>query len=563
MEIHVEIPAADRSKLYDSILQDSHPDMKYVAMLAFAGLIALFGLLQNSTAVIIGAMLISPLMNPILSAALALLLGDGKMGRESSHVLGLSIGGVILITWVIAWLSPLKEVTPEILARTNPNLLDLFIAIFSGLAGTLALRGGSTSMTIIPGVAIAVAVVPPLAVVGYSLSTRQWAMAGGAFLLFMTNLVAIIMSAALVFRLFGFRAHEAAEKGHLKLKYRAAISFLVLVILAVPLIHTLRKGVSQIRTRREISGVLNRVFTTDHSSVADISQTWRDGKLWVRTTIRTTRYFDTSETQRAEDDLRGRFGPDTKLDLDQILVAQGGLSPQQAARLGNVITGGVVRPVPGTEEAPYDLKASQLKLISHLQTQVDDVLAGTPIKRTAPLLVEIGTNQPIIFSLQLASPEPLVKQTVTLLGAQLGSKTSSPVRLQGEAEIQGADYRLAAGLPDARSRLSEKDRQAIGKLVALVRSRPDLQLRVLVASSQPLAQAVQDTTPWRQIRTLIARGRLEASQWSMKASPANEQAGLTTPGGVKPAASPAAATKNESNIPRVALQCQFTVIQTF
>jgi hypothetical protein len=223
----------------------------------------------------------------------------------------------------------------------------------------------------------------------------------------------------------------------------------------------------------------------------------------------------------------------------------------------------VVRPVPGTEEAPFDLKANQLKLISHVQTQVDDALAGTPIKRAAPLRVEIGIEQPLVFSLQLISPEPLERQTLSLLSAQLASKLTAPVRLQGEAKILGTNYRLAAALPEARSRLSEKDQQAIGKLVALVRSRPDLRLRVLVASRQPLVQALQDTPIWRQIRTLIARGHLEASQWSMEASPAREQAGLSTPGETKPAASPAAATKNETDMAHVALECEFTVVQTF
>ena len=111
-------------------------------------------------------------MNPILSAALALLLGDGSLGRKSAAILALSIAGVIGITWLVAWLSPLKQATPQIVARTDPNLLDLFIAFLSGLAGTLALRGSSASLTIIPGVAIAVAVVPPLAVTGYGLSSR-------------------------------------------------------------------------------------------------------------------------------------------------------------------------------------------------------------------------------------------------------------------------------------------------------------------------------------------------------------------------------------------------------
>lgn len=183
--IELRASTEQRNEIYTSILDSSHIDIEYGALLILAGLIALFGLLENSAAVIIGAMLISPLMNPILSAALALLallLGDGNLGRRSATVLAVSIGGVIAITWFVASLTPLKQATPEILARTAPNLLDLFIAFLSGLAGTLALRGGSVAMTILPGVAIAVAVVPPLSVVGYGLSTHQGSIAGGAFL---------------------------------------------------------------------------------------------------------------------------------------------------------------------------------------------------------------------------------------------------------------------------------------------------------------------------------------------------------------------------------------------
>ena len=247
--LKMEITESAREKIYQSVLDSSHLDLEYVAMLAFAGLIALFGLLQNSVAVIIGAMLISPLMNPVLAAALALILGDWSLGRRAASVLAWSIGGVIALTWLVAWLTPLKQVTPEILARTNPNLLDLLVAVLAGLAGTLALRGGPVSMTIIPGVAIAVAVIPPLAVVGFSLSGRHGSMAWGGFLLFVTNLVSIMISAAVVFRLMGFAPHEDTQEGRAKLRKRMAASALVLIILAVPLMQTLRRAVNQIGLR--------------------------------------------------------------------------------------------------------------------------------------------------------------------------------------------------------------------------------------------------------------------------------------------------------------------------
>ena len=111
-----------RQGVYKTVLDSSHIDIQYAALLILAGLIALFGLLENSAAVIIGAMLISPLMNPVLSATLALLLGDGILGKRSATVLGLSIAGVIGVTWFAASFTPLKQATPEILARTAPNL---------------------------------------------------------------------------------------------------------------------------------------------------------------------------------------------------------------------------------------------------------------------------------------------------------------------------------------------------------------------------------------------------------------------------------------------------------
>ena len=109
-------------------------DAVYFAMMIFACLIALMGLLLNSPAVIIGAMLISPLMGPILACGLALTTAEWSLGKKSVRNLVLSVVEVVLIATIATHLSPLREATPEILARTNPNLMDLLIAFFSGLA---------------------------------------------------------------------------------------------------------------------------------------------------------------------------------------------------------------------------------------------------------------------------------------------------------------------------------------------------------------------------------------------------------------------------------------------
>ncbi|MBZ5516389.1 MAG: TIGR00341 family protein [Acidobacteriia bacterium] len=513
------LPASERDKLYQRILESSLIDPEYLTMLLLAGLLALFGLLQNSVAVIIGAMLISPLMDPILAAALALLTGDAKLGRKTAVVLGLSIGAVMAITAIVAWLVPLKEVTPEILARTNPNLLDLFIAFLSGLAGTLALRAGSTSYTILPGVAIAVAVVPPLAVVGYSLSTRHGAMAWGGFLLFITNLVSIMLSAALVFHLMGFRPRESTEEGQLKLRKRLAISALVLAVLAVPLVQTLRNAVGQIQTRSGIESVLNRAFRTKHSSVTDLAFSRRDGTLNIHATIRTTEYFEDKTIAAVQEDLRREFGSTARLEVDQLLVTQGGLSPQQVARLRDFISGRMVEPV--QKEPPFDLRATEERLISHLQAQLDEVLAGTRVQRALPLRAELGGAGPLRLSLVLTSPEPLEPQTVKLLAAQLSQKFSVPVALSGQVKFAGPDFRGNLQLESPRRAFGADERKVVGGLAGRVLAHPGLRLRTSVPFPPSLPEADRVTIE-KRIERLVTASGLRPEQWTLERVPAAE-----------------------------------------
>src|SRR5512146_1350819 len=245
--------------VYQEAYEGRQFDAVYFAMLIFACLIALMGLLINSPAVIIGAMLISPLMGPILSCGLALTLADWDLGKKGFRNVVFSVVEVLLITALAASLSPLKDATPEILARSNPNLMDLLIAFFSGVAGSIALTSKSKSgLTIIPGVAIATAVMPPLATTGYGIATAQWQIARGSFMLFFTNLVAIVISADLVFFLAGFRPQNrlAQDKSPGLLRARGLIAFAILVVISIPLIRTLAQAAQQARVRKQIQSVL-------------------------------------------------------------------------------------------------------------------------------------------------------------------------------------------------------------------------------------------------------------------------------------------------------------------
>jgi uncharacterized hydrophobic protein (TIGR00271 family) len=558
--LKMELTESAREKIYQSVLDSSNLDLEYVAMLAFAGLIALFGLLQNSVAVIIGAMLISPLMNPVLAAALALILGDWSLGRRAASVLAWSIGGVIALTWLVAWLTPLKQVTPEILARTNPNLLDMLVAVLAGLAGTLALRGGPVSMTIIPGVAIAVAVIPPLAVVGFSLSGQHGAMAWGGFLLFVTNLVSIMISAAVVFRLMGFAPHEDTQEGRAKLHKRMAVSALVLIILAVPLMQTLRRAVNQIGLRSEVEGVIEGVFKTGHSTIADLSYTEEGKNLQVNVTLRTTQYFETRQIEAAQEALRKRFGSDAQLMVDQVLVTQGGLSAEQMARIKDFISGAVVKPV--AKEEPFDLKATHERITGYLQKQVDEALMGTSIRCTGPVQARLGTSSPLVLSLQLAASEPLEGQTVMLLASQLSTKVASPVEVHGVVELEGSNYTMALELPDTQRGLGRQDRLKLTELVAMLLKRPDLHLRASLSTKDTDIEALKASRLWREVHDVLSRSRLKASQWSMQSTPIPAAATVEA----MPSAGAPAVPKAQGSAPPAShepVRCNFSVFQDF
>lgn len=555
------LSARERDALYQRVLEASRLDPEFLTMLGLSALIALLGLLQNSTAVIIGAMLISPLMDPILAAALALVLGDWRLGRKTAIILGLSIIGAIVLTVLIASLIPLRQATPEILARTNPNLLDLFIAFLSGLAGTLALRSGSAGLMIIPGVAIAVAVIPPLAVAGYAISSGQAAMAGGAFLLFVTNLVAIIISAAIVFILVGFRPHKADEKGHLKLRYRIAISAVVLAVLSIPLVQTLRRAVGQVRIRSDVVRILDSAFATENSSVDDLRITQRGGQLQVRATVRTTEYFNQQQIFGAEERLRGAFGPQTRLEVEQILVAHGGLSPQQISRIRNFITGGAMQPAAAPEETTLDTRAVQDRLLGHFQKQFDEVLAGSPIRRLGGLRAEIG-GRPVTFHAELAAPEPLEPQTLTLLASQLSSRLTFPVQLKGNVELQGADYVLAIGRPDEGQGLGEPGRQAIRQLARLVRARPDLRLHVTFSLVDRNGEAAEEKPVlWRQIEATLAQSGLGPEKVTFETI--RHEPGAILPWPPPGVTVPAPTSAPAAPPPPAVVRAEFKVIQEF
>jgi uncharacterized hydrophobic protein (TIGR00271 family) len=215
-----------KPRVYENVFHSSDfTSLSYILELVFSAGIATLGLVLNSPAVVIGAMLISPLMGPIMGAGLGLAASDVYLSAKSVAGLLASILTAILFSSTLVWLLPFHVATSEILARTQPNLLDLGVALLSGLAGSVVVcRGGEGGgITAMPGVAIAVALMPPLCTVGYGVGSGfDTAIMAGAGLLFLTNLVAITASSFVVFYVVRMDSPDVREPIHTALEQAAS-----------------------------------------------------------------------------------------------------------------------------------------------------------------------------------------------------------------------------------------------------------------------------------------------------------------------------------------------------
>lgn len=284
----------------------------YGFMLFAACGIAALGLLQSSVAVVIGAMLISPLMGPILSMGLALARVEPRAFKTAAITLGVGAGLSILASTLIVWAAPLKDVTPEILARTRPTLLDLAVALLSGLVGaylTITRKGGA-----IAGVAIATALMPPLAVVGYGLATGAWSVAGGAALLFLTNVVAILAAVFAVARFFGFRPTRRRGAA-----WEVPALIVATILLCVPLGLSLRSIVLEARETNRVRGAIEHTFAGAQPHITDL-QVRSDGRgpSSVQCVVVTRRYVPNA----AEVVAKG-LGAGARVNIEQVITASG------------------------------------------------------------------------------------------------------------------------------------------------------------------------------------------------------------------------------------------------
>lgn len=308
-----------RRAIIEEISFGSDPRPSFYLLLIASALIASFGLVANSTAVIIGAMVVSPLMTPILGISLALVRSDSKLlGRALvAELLGIVLA--ISVSTLFGLIPLAIEPTSEMLLRTQPNLLDLLVAVFAGFAGAYAMVDERISPAL-PGVAIATAIVPPLSNIGLCISLGSYEGAVGSSLLFIANFFSILVVASIVFVAAGLekRAQDVSRMSYVKRFGIAVVGFLAV---AVFLTQSLEQIIEIRDTKLTITRSLKKEFKNlfNVSLKEEIHHKEKD-KLYVLATVQTPRTLTPIQVKNIQTSMSEQINMPVELVIRNILA---------------------------------------------------------------------------------------------------------------------------------------------------------------------------------------------------------------------------------------------------
>jgi len=339
-----------RASVQLRLRDDSSPDFDFFLLVLLSSVIATLGLLIDSPATIIGAMLVAPLMSPIIGLGMGSIRGDDKLLRDAaSALLRGGVLSVIMATLLTLWniYMPFIDLRAsalpnEVMSRTQPSPIDLAIALAGGLAAAFAFAMPNISAAL-PGVAIATALMPPLCAVGIGLAFARWDVAGGAFLLFITNAVTIAFAAMLVFVALGFSPRSVEKAGRFgRIPRSLVISALVTALLLGPLSFLSVQFVREANAAREQAAqrsliesiIAEEVSQINSSELVEWKWTDHDNIINIDITIRTPSSLYHHQTLELRNAVAARLNdenlikPDNEVQLiiNQIIYAQ--LDPQ-------------------------------------------------------------------------------------------------------------------------------------------------------------------------------------------------------------------------------------------
>ncbi|MCJ8328749.1 MAG: TIGR00341 family protein [Lentisphaeria bacterium] len=317
-----QLEREDRIALFENIDRNSLWSFDFMMLIFLSTAIAALGLIQNSTAVVIGAMLVAPLMTPILGAGLALVQANLPMMIKCARSILYGFLTAFFVALFLGLLSPMSSLNSELLARGGPNLLDLLIAFLSGLAAAHCIARPNLSAAL-PGVAIAAALVPPIATTGISLAIGEYNNAAGAALLFTINVIAIVLGAALCFYAGGIRSHN---KDSLKHWVNITLVSLVLLsaVMAIPLGSVLysnfRVGRSNVKLQKELHVEIKKIIQEQwDAELISIQQSHKKDSHTFIITVSADHIITADEVKEFSDVLSKDLSKDLQIKVRTIL----------------------------------------------------------------------------------------------------------------------------------------------------------------------------------------------------------------------------------------------------
>jgi len=329
------VPSAtqeEKENAYTKLSEGARPDFDFFVMISLSAVIATFGLITNNVAVIIGAMLVAPLMTPILSLSLSMISGDFILFLRSLESVIKGVGLAVLIAIIFTLFAPGVAITPEateILIRTSPTLFDLVIALAAGAAGAYALVNSDVSESL-PGIAIAVSLLPPLAVGGIGIGLKQFDIAAGSMLLFLANIIAINAAALLVFWWLGFgpKLEKIYEKDVMK---KLQISVVLLLIVAIPLGWIMYSTLSEAQMKSDITDEIEaQIRGVRGTHLLNVEFYEEDGVVHVFASISSPQKLTEVDAMRMRNALEKKINKDIDLDLEVVDVSLFTVETQQA-----------------------------------------------------------------------------------------------------------------------------------------------------------------------------------------------------------------------------------------
>ena len=275
--------------LFTTLRDEAKADGIFMTLLILATMIATLGLYANSGSVIIGAMLLAPLMQPIVSFSMGVLRGDSRLLRVGLRSIAVGAFTVAATSALMTMLLPAEKITAEMAGRLSPTLIDLAVAVVSGMAAAYA-KSNEKIASSLAGVAIAVALVPPIAVAGIGLGWGELFMFTNAFLLFVTNLVGIVLAAALTFYVLGYSPTHIARRG-------LAVWVLVVGLVAVPLSQGFVTMKRNNRIEKTLTGLTLRLESKE-VTLQNINLQRSEGELQIYCDVVTDEALDAADKQQ-------------------------------------------------------------------------------------------------------------------------------------------------------------------------------------------------------------------------------------------------------------------------